>query len=100
MAEALRFFRRQKPIEVLGIGSFGPIDRVRGWITSTPKAGWKNYDIVGAFRSALNIPMGFDTDVNENTLEAFVRLLRLKIDTREPKLIHTVRGIGYTLRMN
>lgn len=43
---------------------------------------------------------GFDTDVNENTLEAFVRLLRLKIDSREPKLIHTVRGIGYTLRMN
>jgi two-component system OmpR family response regulator len=41
---------------------------------------------------------GFDCDVNENTLEAFVRLLRLKVDTREPKLIHTVRGVGYTLR--
>ena len=41
---------------------------------------------------------GFDTDVSENTLEAFVRLLRLKVDTREPKLIQTVRGIGYTLR--
>ena len=41
---------------------------------------------------------GYDTDVNENTLEAFVRLLRLKVDTREPKLIHTVRGIGYCLR--
>jgi DNA-binding response OmpR family regulator len=42
---------------------------------------------------------GFDCDVNENTLEAFVRLLRLKVDTREPKLIHTVRGIGYALRV-
>jgi DNA-binding response OmpR family regulator len=41
---------------------------------------------------------GFDCDVHENTLEAFVRLLRLKVDTREPKLIHTVRGIGYALR--
>jgi DNA-binding response OmpR family regulator len=41
---------------------------------------------------------GFDSDVNENTLEAFVHLLRLKIDTREPKLIHTVRGVGYSLR--
>jgi DNA-binding response OmpR family regulator len=41
---------------------------------------------------------GFDTDVNENTLEAFVRLLRLKVDASEPKLIHTVRGIGYCLR--
>jgi two-component system response regulator MprA len=41
---------------------------------------------------------GFDCDVNENTLEAFVRLLRLKVDAREPKLIHTVRGVGYALR--
>ncbi|HYA18559.1 MAG TPA: response regulator transcription factor [Bryobacteraceae bacterium] len=41
---------------------------------------------------------GYDSDVNENTLEAFVRLLRLKVDTREPKLIHTVRGVGYMVR--
>jgi len=41
---------------------------------------------------------GFDCDVNENTLEAFVRLLRFKVDAREPKLIHTVRGVGYALR--
>jgi len=32
------------------------------------------------------------------TAQAFVRLLRLKVDTREPKLIHTVRGVGYTMR--
>jgi DNA-binding response OmpR family regulator len=41
---------------------------------------------------------GFDSDVNENTLEVFVRQLRLKIDTREPKLIHTIRGFGYMMR--
>jgi len=41
---------------------------------------------------------GFDTGVTENTVEAFVRLLRLKVDTREPRLIHTVRGVGYTVR--
>ena len=41
---------------------------------------------------------GFDCDVHENTLEAFVRLLRLKVDVTEPKLIHTVRGVGYALR--
>jgi two-component system, OmpR family, response regulator MprA len=43
---------------------------------------------------------GFDTDVNENTLEAFVRLLRQKVDQPpDPKLIHTVRGIGYGIRL-
>lgn len=41
---------------------------------------------------------GFNAEVSENTLEAFVRLLRMKIDAGEPKLIHTVRGVGYCLR--
>jgi DNA-binding response OmpR family regulator len=43
---------------------------------------------------------GFDSEVNENTVEAFVRLLRQKIDQLpEPKLIHTIRGIGYGIRL-
>jgi DNA-binding response OmpR family regulator len=41
---------------------------------------------------------GFDTDVTANTLEVFMRQLRLKVDTREPKLIQTVRGFGYMMR--
>ncbi len=41
---------------------------------------------------------GYGCEVNENTLEAFVRLLRLKMDSGEPKLIHTVRGVGYMMR--
>ena len=41
---------------------------------------------------------GSRRDVEENTLDAFVKLLRQKIDTpgRVP-LIHTVRGIGYSI---
>jgi len=41
---------------------------------------------------------GFDSEVNENTLEVFMRLLRVKIDQSAPKLIQTVRGFGYMLR--
>jgi DNA-binding response OmpR family regulator len=41
---------------------------------------------------------GFGSDVTENTLEVFVRLLRMKVDTRGPKLIHTIRGFGYMMR--
>ncbi len=41
---------------------------------------------------------GFGSDVSENTLEVFMRQLRLKVDIREPKLIHTLRGFGYILR--
>lgn len=42
---------------------------------------------------------GFETDVEQNTIDAFIKLLRDKIDSgRSPKLIQTVRGYGYILR--
>ena len=42
---------------------------------------------------------GTGADIEGNTLDAFVRLLRAKVEQpAEPKLIHTVRGVGYTLR--
>jgi DNA-binding response OmpR family regulator len=42
---------------------------------------------------------GFDGDVSENNLEAFVHLLRAKLEyPGESKLVHTVRGVGYVLR--
>jgi two-component system, OmpR family, response regulator MprA len=42
---------------------------------------------------------GFDSEVRSNTLDAFIRLLRDKVDVAgEQKLIHTVRGVGYCLR--
>jgi len=48
--------------------------------------------------SILESVWGFSSEVNENTLEVFMRLLRVKIDHCEPKLIHTVRGAGYMMR--
>jgi DNA-binding response OmpR family regulator len=50
-------------------------------------------------RSLIEAVWGFDREIEENTLDAFVRLLRTKIDTEgQPKLIHTVRGVGYMIR--
>jgi DNA-binding response OmpR family regulator len=43
----------------------------------------------------------FDHEVEENTLDTFIRLLRSKIDREhDHKLIQTVRGVGYTIRGN
>ena len=36
---------------------------------------------------------------NASVLETYVSYLRAKIDTVEPPLIHTVRGVGYSLRL-
>jgi DNA-binding response OmpR family regulator len=42
---------------------------------------------------------GFEEDVEPNTVDAFIKLLRDKIDAgSQRKLIHTVRGYGYILR--
>jgi DNA-binding response OmpR family regulator len=42
---------------------------------------------------------GFNEDIEENTLEAFVSSLRNKIDRDfSRKLIHTIRGVGYCVR--
>ena len=50
-------------------------------------------------RSLIEAVWGFDREIEENTLDAFVRLLRTKIDVDgQPKLIHTVRGVGYMIR--
>jgi DNA-binding response OmpR family regulator len=42
---------------------------------------------------------GIDKDVESNTVDAFIRLLRLKVDSgRTTPLIQTLRGYGYILR--
>jgi len=42
---------------------------------------------------------GFEEDVEPNTVDVFIRLLREKIDQgHKRKLIQTVRGYGYVLR--
>jgi len=72
MPKIVEYFQG-KGIEALGIGCFGPIDLNRdsetyGYITTTPKLAWSNYNIVGVLKDALRIPVGFDTDVNGSML--------------------------------
>lgn len=70
--QLMEYFK-SNDIEALGIGCFGPIDLNRdsvtyGYITTTPKLAWRDYDIVGAFKAGLGVPVGFDTDVNGSAL--------------------------------
>ncbi len=64
---------RDKQIEALGIGSFGPLcldpsDPKFGYITTTPKPGWSDFPLRGALMDALGVPVGIDTDVNAAAL--------------------------------
>lgn len=56
-------------LDSIGIGSFGPVDLrlsspTWGFITSTPKPGWRDTKLAGFFRDRLDVPVVFDTDVN------------------------------------
>ena len=43
----------------------------------------------------------WDYDFRGDTgiVESYVSVLRRKVDTKEPRLIHTLRGVGYVLRL-
>ena len=72
MPDLINYFK-DKGIEALGIGSFGPLnldpnDPNYGDITTTPKLPWINYPLRKAFAEALGVPVGIDTDVNAAAL--------------------------------
>ncbi|EOL50399.1 ROK family protein [Enterococcus caccae] len=68
LAQVFTFFDAYE-LKALGVGSFGPIDVNRksstyGYITSTPKPGWKNVNLLGALKERYDIPIAWTTDVN------------------------------------
>ncbi len=49
--------------------------------------------------SIIEAVWGFNEEVESNTVDVYIKLLRDKVDPGSPKrLIHTVRGFGYILR--
>ncbi len=60
---------RHGGIKAAGIASFGPVELDRaaanwGHITATTKPGWNDTDFAARVGRELNVPIGFDTDVN------------------------------------
>lgn len=72
LAKVSDYFR-DKGVEAIGIGSFGPIDLkpdspTYGYITTTPKSEWENCNVVGILKREFPVPFGWDTDVNAAAL--------------------------------
>jgi len=96
VAAAIKFLQESSAhkLKAVGIGSFGPVDLragspTFGFITSTPKTAWRNFDFAGSVRKALGVPVGVDTYVNAAALaearwgaaQGFSDLLYLTIGT-------------------
>ena len=96
LAKVVDFFK-DKNIERLGIGSFGPIDvnlssKTYGYITKTPKLAWTDCDVIGYLKKYFDIPIYFDTDVNgaalgEATWGAAQRLVNFILILSPEKII-------------
>ena len=71
LTKVAEFFRpavRDGSISRLGVVCFGPVDLdpaspTFGYITSTPKPGWRNTEVGPRLQRQLGIPVQFDTDV-------------------------------------
>ena len=76
LAEVTNFLlrhHRATPLAAIGVGSFGPLDLradspTFGYVTTTPKPGWQNTDVVGPISEHLKLPIMLDTDVNAAAL--------------------------------
>ncbi len=71
--KSIAFFKQAEAdfgkLSSLGFACFGPLDPqpaspTFGCILPTPKPHWSNANVVGMLKSALDIPIAFDTDVN------------------------------------
>jgi len=76
VVEFFQPYTKEKKIKTIGVGCFGPLDldpdsKSFGYITSTPKPGWRNTDMVGILRRKLDIMVVMDTDVNAAALGEF-----------------------------
>lgn len=57
-----------------------------------------NKEIVISRDKILEEVWGFDYDGEEKIVDVYINALRKKIDTKDEKYIHTVRGFGYMLK--
>lgn len=57
-----------------------------------------NQDRVLSKAQILDHVWHYDFDGDSGVVETYIGYLRKKLDSTEPRLIHTIRGVGYTLR--
>lgn len=72
------FKKHQHQLASIGIGSFGPIDinhdsDTYGFITSTPKLPWRDFNFVGTLKKDFDIPITWTTDVNAAAYGEYVK---------------------------
>ena len=77
LGHVIKFFKYAErdfgKLSALGVATFGPLDpnpgsASYGIVLPTPKPGWSNADVLGILKSAFDIPIAFDLDVNGSAM--------------------------------
>ena len=77
VVEFFRPYTKENSINAIGVGCFGPVDldpdsKSFGYITSTPKPGWQNTNVLGTLKRKLDVTVVMDTDVNAAAMGEFI----------------------------
>lgn len=100
----IRRWLADKKFNAIGVATFGPVDAntssdTYGFITSTPKPGWKDTNVLGLLGvREMGVPFLFDTDVNAPALAEHVMCSDGK--TTSCAYITVGTGIGVGLVVN
>jgi len=86
MIDFFKNYNRFRSLAAIGIVSFGPLDLNKnsptyGYITTTPKEAWSNFDILHRISDSLGVPVALDTDVNGAALGEWVSGAAKGLDT-------------------
>jgi len=77
LGQAVSFFEQAEldfgKLSALGVATFGPVDPnpvspTYGFVLSTPKPNWSNANVLGTLKSAFDVPIAFDLDVNGSAM--------------------------------
>ena len=107
LSRAIAFFEpfvRQGQLAAIGLASFGPVDLhpdspTFGSITTTPKPGWANTDMIGSLRDTFHIPIAFEMDVNAAAFGEYFWVPENR--QRDPLVYFTIgTGIGAGIIIN
>lgn len=95
-------FFHQFSLDAIGIGTFGPVDLNRnsstyGYITSTPKLPWRDFDLLGSIKKEFPVPVGLDTDVNASAIGEATYGITRELDSSIYITVGTGVGVGVIL---
>lgn len=95
--KCIQYFQQFSDLKAISVASFGPIE-VRtnnpkyGYITDTPKLGWKDTNFLGVINEYFDIPVYWTTDVNGSAYGEYIHAINQKKPIRS--LVYYTIGTG------